>query len=179
MTVIGEPRNWHDKFKFRLELDDFTSAAFQNCTELKASVAKIEYYEGGVLIPFKEPGRLSFDDVTIERACTQDADMYAWLQLTADAAKNSGLVRPQFKKQARIVQLDRNNDRLRIWTLHGMWPTSVTVGSWDNDTDGFTMEQIVLCYDYFTLTRNVDSAGGSKQAVAGAFKKAAQGVGLG
>jgi phage tail-like protein len=154
MTIIGEPRHWHDKFKFRLEIDDLGSAAFANCSELKADVAKIEYYEGGSLIPFKEPGRMNFADITIERAATTDADLYSWLQITADASRNAGLLSPKFKKNGQIVQLDRDNSRIRIWGLTGLWPTSVTVGSWDNDSDEFTMEQAVLAVDYFYMIKN-------------------------
>lgn len=155
MGILGQPRHYHSKFRFLIEIDQVGSAAFQSCSELKGEVAKTEYYEGGTMIPIKEPARMSFSDLTIERAATKDADLYNWFQLTANAALNGGLRSPQFKRTASIVQFDRDNRALRRWLLSGLWPMSFTAGAWDNNSDDFTIEQVVLCYDYFQLRRNV------------------------
>jgi phage tail-like protein len=155
MTVLGQQRHFHAKFRFVVEVDGFGSAGFQSCSELKSEIAKIEYYEGGVIIPFKEPGRMSFADLTIERAATKDSDLYKWFQLTSNAALNGGLRSPAFKRNASIVQLDRDSRTLRRWQISGAWPTSFTAGAWDNNSDEFTMEQVVLSYDFFQLRKNV------------------------
>lgn len=153
MAITGEPKHFHTKFKFQLEIG-MDSMQFQNCSELKADIAKIEYYEGGVIVPYKEPGRMNVADLTIERACTSDSDMYRWLVDVANAASNSGLRSRKFKRDGYVIQYDRDNMVLRRWQIYGMWPTSVTVGSWDNNSDEMTMEQCVLAYDYFVLREN-------------------------
>jgi phage tail-like protein len=91
MPVIGNPRTFHKKFKFIVEIDGVASAGFQKCSELSAEVANVQYYEGGALIPNKSPGRLSFADVTLERGATQDHDLFDWMEEVADAAANAGL----------------------------------------------------------------------------------------
>lgn len=154
MPVIGEPRHFHSRFRFLVEIDGVGSAAFQSCSDLKAEIAKIEYYEGGVIVPFKEPGRMSVADLTIERAATKDADLFAWFQSTSSAALNGGLRSPFFKRTGSVVQFDRDNRTLRRWQLSGLWPTSFTAGAWDNGSDEFTMEQVVLTYDFFQLRKN-------------------------
>ncbi|MGE5785101.1 MAG: phage tail protein [Myxococcales bacterium] len=53
MTIIGKPRSFHKRFKFVIEVDSLKSAAFQKCSELSVEVAKIEHYEGGVIIPMR------------------------------------------------------------------------------------------------------------------------------
>lgn len=155
MTVLGQPRHFHSKFRFVVEFDNFGSAAFQSCSELKSEVAEIAYYEGGTIIPVKEPGRMTFSDLTIERAATKDADLHRWFQETASAALNGGLRSPLFKRNGSIVQFDRDNRTLRRWQLSGCWPKSFVAGAWDNNSDEFTMEQVVLCLDFFQLRKNV------------------------
>lgn len=155
MTVIGKPRHFHSKFRFLVEVDGLGSAGFQSCSELSAETAETEYYEGGVIIPFKEPGRMKFSDLTIERAATQDADLYNWFMATTNAALNGGLASPLFKRNGSIVQLDRDNRTLRRWQFKQAYPKKFVAGAWDNASDDFTMEQVVLSYTYFTLTRNV------------------------
>ena len=65
MPVIGNPRSFAKKFKFLVEADDVSHSGFQKCSELSVEVAKVEYFEGGSLIPNKSPGRLTFADVTL------------------------------------------------------------------------------------------------------------------
>jgi len=74
MTVIGNPRSFHKKFKFVVEIDDVGHAGFQKASELSVEVANVQYFEGGSLIPNKSPGRLTFSDVTLERGVQQDRD---------------------------------------------------------------------------------------------------------
>lgn len=151
MPVIGEPRRFHNKWKFQLEIDDIPRCAFQNCSELKVEITKVEYYEGGMLIPYKEPGRMQFSDLTLERAACVDREFYDWLQDTAVAQEHRGRNTTGFKRNCTIVQYDRNNTRVRTWTVSGCWIQSFTAGSWDNNSDEFVMEQIVLAYDYFVM----------------------------
>jgi hypothetical protein len=47
--IVGEPKHFHTKFKFQLDIEGIGSMQFQNCSELKVEIAKIEYYEGGVI----------------------------------------------------------------------------------------------------------------------------------
>jgi len=60
MTVIGNPRSFHKKFKFIVEIDDVGHAGFQKCSELSVEVANVQYFEGGSLIPNKTLNRPSF-----------------------------------------------------------------------------------------------------------------------
>ena len=155
MSIVGRPRHYHTKFKFNVEVDGLGSAAFQSCSELSAEIAKIEYYEGGAIIPDKQPGRMTVSDITLERAATRDSDLYNWFLSCSNAALNGGLRSPDFKRNASIVQYDRDNRVLRRWQLSGMWPTKFVGGAWDNNSDEFTMEQLVCSIDFFILKKNV------------------------
>ena len=149
MTIIGKPRSFHKKFKYVVEIDSVASSAFQKCSELSAEVAKVEYFEGGALIPNKSPGRLTFADVTLERGATVDEDLFKWFQDVAMLASGLGLVDPSYKRNLDIVQQDRDGTTLRRWTLSGAWPTKFVAGEWDNESDENVIESVTLTYDYF------------------------------
>jgi phage tail-like protein len=151
MPVIGNPRTFHKKFKFIVEIDGVASAGFQKCSELSVEVANVQYYEGGALIPNKSPGRLTFADVTLERGATSDKDLFEWMTQVADAAANAGLNEPAFKRNLDIVQQDRDGSTLRRWSLTGAWPVKFVAGDWDNEADENVIESVTLTYDFFEL----------------------------
>ena len=159
MPVIGAPRTHHDKFKFLVQIDGFDSAAFNKCSELSVEAAKIEYNEGGTLIPNKSAGRLTFSDVTLERGVAQDDDMYDWFSEVADSSIQSslivgaglgvGLLDPLYKRDLDIMQQDRDGATLKRWRIFQAFPIKFTAGEWDNDADEKTIEMVTLTYDFF------------------------------
>ena len=149
--VLGQPRSFHKKFKFLVEIDDVAVAGFQKCSELSAEVAKIEQSEGGSLIPNKSPGRVTFTDITLERGAADDIDMWNWWKQVVDAAANIGLDEPDFKRNADIVQQSRSGAELRRWRIEGAWPTKFVAGEWDNEADENVIEMTTLTYDTFDL----------------------------
>lgn len=149
MGVIGEPRNFYKKFKFIIEVDGFASAAFQDCSELSAEVAKIEQWEGGSLVPDKDPGRVTFADITLQRGATEDLDMWDWFEEVADVAANAGLINPEFKRNLDIVQQERDGSTLRRWRVELAWPTKFVAGDWDNNADENVIESVTLTFRKF------------------------------
>jgi phage tail-like protein len=153
MTVIGTPRTFHKKFKYVVEIDGFTYAGFQKCSELSVEVANVQYYEGGSLIPNKSPGRLTFADVTLERGATRDHDLFDWFQDVAITSSGLGLPDVAYKRNLDIVQQDRDGVTLRRWTLVRAWPVKFVAGEWDNESDENVIESVTLTYDFFELVQ--------------------------
>lgn len=151
MPIIGNPRSFHKKFKFVFEIDDVGHAGFQKCSELSVEIAKVEYFEGGTLIPNKSPGRLTFSDVTLERGATQDHELFDWFGDVALTSSGLGLTDPYYKRNGDVVQQDRDGTTLRRWSLSQAWPTKFVAGEWDNESDENVIEQVTLTYDFFEL----------------------------
>ena len=152
MPVIGQPRSFHKKFKFIVEIDGVAHAGFQKCSELSSEVALVQYYEGGSLIPNKSPGRVTFADVTLERgATTKDFDLYNWYKQVVKVSANTGLVDDQYKRNLDIVQQDLDVKTLRRWRLTNAWPMKYVAGDWDNESDENNIEKVTLAYDLFDL----------------------------
>jgi phage tail-like protein len=152
MAVFARPRIFNPKFKFQVHIDGFGSAAFQSCSELSGEFAEISYYEGGAVTANKQPGRMTFSDVTLVRGATTDRDIYNWFRQIGDGASGTGLVTPEFKKNVDIFQFDRADTVVHRWTLFNAWCKKFVAGQWDNNADDIVMESIVLSYDYFELT---------------------------
>jgi len=151
MAVIGTPRTFQKKFKFIVEIDDIASAGFTTCSELSAEVAKVEHFEGGAVIPDKSPGRATFTDITLERGATTDRDMWDWFKSVIDAAANSGLLDPEYKRNLDIVQQDRDGSTIRRWRVENAWPVKFIAGDWDNNADENVIESVTLTFDTFDL----------------------------
>jgi len=153
MAIIGNPRSFHKKFKFLIEIDGVAHAGFQKCSELSVEVANVQYYEGGSIIPNKSPGRLTFADLTLERGATQDRDLFDWFQDVAVTASGLGLTGENFKRNLDIVQQDRDGTTLRRWSLSRAWPVKFVAGEWDNEADENVIESVTLAYDFFELVQ--------------------------
>ena len=151
MGIIGNPRSFHKKFKFVVEIDQVSHAGFQKCSELSVEIANVQYYEGGSLIPNKSPGRLTFPDVTLERGATKDKDLFDWFQEVANTASGLGLTDPDYKRNLDIVQQDRDGKTLRRWTLNNAWPVKFVAGEWDNEANEVVIESVTLSYDFFEI----------------------------
>jgi phage tail-like protein len=153
MPVFAKPRNLFTRFKFLVEIDGFTSAGFQSCSELSGEFAEISYFEGGATTPEKIPGRQSFADITLVRGATQDREMYNWFRQIGNAAANAGIVDPDFRKNGDIIQQDRTGNAVRRWRFYNAWCKKFVAGQWDNNSDDISMESIVIAYDYFELVQ--------------------------
>ena len=149
MAILGTKKIIHQKASFIVEIPGLGGAAFQKCSELAKDIEQSSIREGGVLIPHKQPGLVTYSDVTLERGAFADQDMYAWAEQCGDAAQASGLTEPEYKRTIDIVQIDRaRRPRLRF-RLYNAFPVKYVAGEWDNESSEFVIEKITLAYDYF------------------------------
>lgn len=160
VKFIGEQRELFAKHLFLVEIDPDISAGFQKCSELSAEAAKIEYHEGGSIIPWKIPGRITMADLTLERGASTSQKFYEWAMQVADASagyigtRGSGALTPLYMKQMDIIQLDRDaTTEKRVWRVFNVWPQKFMAGDWDNTADDVVIESLTLTFDYFKLIK--------------------------
>lgn len=146
--LANVPDNFDLKHRFVIEIGDFARAGFTSCSEIKISTQEIEYYEGGSDIPVKLPGRVQVPNVTLTRGVTRDEDLYTWFREVANVVANAGAVPPTFKKDIDIVQLGRDTEEEKRWTLVNAFPSEFVAGEWNNDEDAVVMESVTIRYDY-------------------------------
>ena len=149
MPVTGSPRNYHQRFRFRVEIGGLTSAAFQSCSELSAEAATIEQWEGGTTLAEKRPGRITIPDITLERGATTDLELWNWFKEVSNLVSKSGLVIPEYERSFDIVQLDRDNSVLLRWRVYRAYPNKFVAGAWDNTADENVIQSVTLVAHWF------------------------------
>jgi phage tail-like protein len=152
----GQHRQLFGRFKFRVDdtSNGLVSAAFQSATGLKYTIAKIEYWEGGALAAFKEPGRVTFDDLVLERGVSYDQGFYEWVLEVVDilsfAPGGGGELSPLFKRNLLVKQLERDNTIVLYYDVRDAFPIEWSPGDFDNTADEVSMDSLTLTYHHFT-----------------------------
>lgn len=149
MPILGTKKTVHQKLSFLVEIPGLASAAFQKCSELSKEIEVSQIREGGTLIPHKQPGLITYSDVTLERGMSADKGLYDWAEQVGDAAQGAGLVEPEYKKTVDIVQIDRARKPRIRFRLYNAFPVKYVAGEWDNESSEFVIEKMTLAYDYF------------------------------
>lgn len=152
----GQHRQLFGRFKFRVDdtSSGLTSAAFQTASGLKYNIAKIEYWEGGALAAFKEPGRVTFDDLVLERGVSYDRGFYEWVKEVVDILKyapgGGGTLSPLFKRNLLVKQMERDNSVVLYYDVRDAFPIEWTPGDFDNTADEVSMDSLTCTYHHFT-----------------------------
>jgi phage tail-like protein len=162
MGIQAQHRQLFGRFKFLVTIPNFASAAFQSCNGLKFNIAVIEYWEGGALAAFKEPGRATFDDLALERGVSYNRNMVDWVEevidLLRDMPAGAGNISPQFKRDVQVKQLERDNSIKIVYDVRDAFPMEYSPGDLDNTADEVSIEMLTLAYRFF---RRMDQGGQS------------------
>jgi len=160
MTLIGGIRRFDLKYNFEVFISGLTDASFSTCSEPVATTAEAQLWQGGSLIPIKEPARMTFNDITLERGMSRDILLWDWYR-SFNSASNAGGAAGRgaallgfgiafaYKRGAFIAQNDRAGVAVENNHLFNAWPKEVSLGDFSNDADEFRIERVVLGYDWF------------------------------
>jgi phage tail-like protein len=156
MASLGSARQLHEKFNFLVLVRGAEQLFFSKASELSQEVARIDYWEGGALIPIKHPGRVTLSDITLERGVGLDQSLHDWMLQVADVNLAGGIGAGQavadFTREVSVLQRDRTKTRsLRRYKLFGVWPTNYVAGDWDNSVDEVIIETLTITYDQFQM----------------------------
>lgn len=149
----GTHRKLLGKWKYTFHIQQFRSAAFKSVSELKRTVGKASYREGGALIPIKIPALVDFDDLTLTRGVCFDRDMYDWCEnvcsITSYPPGGGGLPSEELMRSSRLCHRERNDAPLLNYKFSFSWPGDYSAGDFDNDAGEVSMETFVLVYHWF------------------------------
>lgn len=157
----GKHRDKFGRFKFLVDIDGFKSFAFQSAEGLKHNIAKIEYWEGGSIIAYKEPGLVTFDDLALSRGVAYEQEMYDWVIATVDlvtyaviprGGRGGGQRAPGYEKDLTVQQLERDNTLAIEYDVFEAFPVDYTASGFDNTSNEISMESLTLTYSYYLRT---------------------------
>ena len=106
----------YGNFRFLVEIDGITRAAFQECTGFDSSCEIKEYREGGENTTVRKlPGLTKFSNIQLKWGTTDNNELYEW---------HRGVVQGDVqRKNGSIVLLDRKGVEVTRWNFVRAWPT--------------------------------------------------------
>ena len=94
---------------FHLEIDGISAGNFVSCSGLGAKVEVLEYAEGGAEEPVRLRGRVTFDNIVLERGVVRSRDLYEWF-LKGD------------RRDGAIVMVSPAGEEILRWAFVRGWP---------------------------------------------------------
>jgi phage tail-like protein len=146
------PKNLHQRWQFGVYISGFDPAYFSKADLPEFEIQKAEFAPAGSLFNQKAAGRVSFEDITLERGVTQDdADsaLLDWVRRCVAVTVGTGGLPDDYMQDVDIVQYDRTGAELRRVRLFGAWITKGKLGELDGSSSENTIESITLTYQYF------------------------------
>lgn len=155
MATQARSRELFSKFLFTVHdmSSGFQTSKFQKCTGLKKTIAHAEYAEGGAFTPMKEPGRVTYANITLTRGVSEDDDFYTWCEescsMMANFPEGSGVPVLELLRNLQIWQRDRTQAVRKKFKCYSCSPAVWDPSEWDNMSDDVQVESLEIALWYF------------------------------
>jgi phage tail-like protein len=110
--------------------------AFTRCSGIVSNSEAMEYMHGTDPYVRKNPGRVTFEDVTLERVYNGQDAFYAWRKLIENGGSE--------KYDVEVYMMDRAGNEVRHMTLVQAWPIRWELPELDASGSGPASERITL-----------------------------------
>lgn len=105
-------------FRFRVEIDGITTAAFSEATVPDSTSDVIDYREGTDGPGFRKlSGAIKYGNLTLKKGITDSTELYNWRKLVEQ--KGAALAR----KNVSLVLIDEEGKDQCRWDLQSAWPS--------------------------------------------------------
>lgn len=148
--------NYAQKWNWRIEMQGYEKARFTTADRPKASFEVMEFNPGGTHRPIKQPGRVSFDDLTLERGevIESETDFLDWMQKCLHFIEGVATVdRAQIYRTVDMVEYDNSDVEINRWSLHDAFISGYDGNDLDGSSSDTKTESITITYSYFTRTK--------------------------
>ena len=134
MAARNDP---YKNFKFRIEIDQITSAGFSECTGLSTEVDCIEYREGGDFISRKLPGRAQYGNITLKRGVTKSSELQDWHKNILNGVAD--------RRDGSVILLDDDLTPVVRWKFFNAFPRKWEGPSLNAQGNEVAIESLELC----------------------------------
>lgn len=142
--------NYYDNYAYLVRINGFVRAGFSSCSGLETEAETIEHWEGANLISHKSPGKISNNNITLERGETDNNDMWSWWKECFDVQTGQGTAdMSTFKRNIIIEQQDRSGKVIKKWRVYGAWPRSFKHSDWSSEGNEKNIETLEIVNDGF------------------------------
>jgi phage tail-like protein len=134
-----------EAFRFQIEVDSVTIAAFKTMSGLSSKQDVVEFRLGGDKSIRRRPGRVSFNNLTLERGFTVDDELWKWRKEVIDGKGEDA------KRTGAVVFLNPDGTEARRYNFFRAWPVnwegpSLTAGASDT-----AVEKLELAVEWIEI----------------------------
>jgi phage tail-like protein len=151
MTTRGQPLQ--QKARFAIESGGLQVAEFVKCSEIKWTAATVSQHSGGSMIPHKEPGKLTFDPITLERSLGHGRELYDRAE-KVKAARQAGSSLDDLREDYELIDFNLDGSEARRIAIYNGFITSYSFGDRDNEADEFANETVIIDHDFSELVED-------------------------
>jgi phage tail-like protein len=133
-------RDPYKVFRFRVEIDGLTAAAFSEVSGLESETTVIEYRAGtDPNLARKLPGLTKYPNIVLKRGVTQDAELWNWRKRVIDGNvdRRNGSI---------VLQDDSGQDQVR-WNFHNGWPCKLQGPSLNAHGNDVAIETLEIAHE--------------------------------
>lgn len=134
---------------FMFEAGGMMTGFFMKCTGLSNENEVIEekrMAQGFQEIVFKQPGRLNWGTMTLERGITNNMDMWTWRNLVITGGVTAARV------NCTLTLLTMAGQPACEWNVTNAWPSKLDGPSFKTDDNNVGIETVTLVYESFERT---------------------------
>ena len=147
------PPNYAGKWNWEVRIDGYEAARFMTADRPKASFEIMEVNPGGTHRPVKQPGRLTFDDITLESGeiiNNAAGDFIEWMESCLHFASGAGTTdEGRIYRPITIVEYDNADQVINEWKLYGAFISNYDGNDLDGSSSDVKTESITITYQYF------------------------------
>ncbi len=134
-----------EAYRFQVELDSVTVAAFKTMSGLSSKQDVVEFRLGGDKSIRRRPGRVSFNNITLERGFTTDDELWKWRKEVMDGKGEDA------KRTGAVIFLNADGTEARRYNFFRAWPVnwegpSLTAGGSDS-----AVEKLELAVEWIEI----------------------------
>lgn len=121
---------------------------FQQAGPLSIKIRKRERRHGGSPVSYTWPAGVDHADITLTAGSVNDLRLFNWAAEAAAAAAGIGPAAEDHVRDITIEELDRVVDTtVNRWRLMNCWPTEYVGAQYDNNSNQYLIQRLVLTYD--------------------------------
>jgi phage tail-like protein len=142
---MRERRDPPGSFRFRVEIDGITLAAFAECAGLASETRVFEIREGGMNDrSHKRVGSTWHAPIALCRGITLSTDLWDWRQQVLEGAGES-------RRTGDVVLCDGRGDEIARWTFLAGWPSRWEGPRLSGSRSALAVERIEIVHEGLVL----------------------------
>ncbi len=152
--AVGTPKSLVQRWQWSIEIDGFDVALFSKATIPPLEFEETTFASAGAMFDHKTAGRVSFDDITLEKGQVQDGtddEVFNWIKTQLDVSTQTGGVPADYMRDFDIVQRDRAGNEYRRYRIKGAWIKKFEGGDLEGASSENVIEVLTMAYQYYDI----------------------------